>query len=98
RDLRPRDLPREGRSPVRGTGTGTPRTRRSRPSRVLRHRGRLMVGAVVTWNLVFLGVVGGLISALVAMGLVLVYRASRVINFAVGSMGVPATALFGVMA
>ena len=31
------------------------------------------------------------------MGIVLVYRSSRVINFAVGNMGVPATALFAVM-
>ena len=40
---------------------------------------------------------GGLVIALVAMGIVLVYRSSRVINFAVGNMGVPATALFAVM-
>ena len=53
--------------------------------------------AFVTWNLVFKGVVGGLITGLVAMGIVLVYRSSRVINFAVGNMGVPATALFAVM-
>ena len=32
------------------------------------------------------------------MGIVLVYRSSRVINFAVGNMGVPATALFAIMA
>jgi ABC-type branched-subunit amino acid transport system ATPase component/ABC-type branched-subunit amino acid transport system permease subunit len=31
------------------------------------------------------------------MGIVLVYRSSRVINFAVGNMGVPAVALFAVM-
>ena len=53
--------------------------------------------AFVTWNLVFKGVVGGMITGLVAMGIVLVYRSSRVINFAVGNMGVPATALFAVM-
>jgi ABC-type branched-subunit amino acid transport system ATPase component/ABC-type branched-subunit amino acid transport system permease subunit len=57
-----------------------------------------MLGAVLTWNLMFKGVVGGLIIALVAMGIVLVYRSSRVINFAVGAMGVPATALFAIMA
>ena len=51
----------------------------------------------VTWNLLFKGVIGGLITGLVAMGIVLVYRSSRVINFAVGNMGVPATALFAVM-
>ncbi len=55
------------------------------------------LSTIVTWNLVFKGVIGGLITALVAMGIVLVYRSSRVINFAVGNMGVPATALFAVM-
>ena len=34
----------------------------------------------------------------IAMGIVLVYRSSRVINFAVGSIGIPAAALFAVMA
>ena len=57
----------------------------------------MTLATVVTWNLVFKGVVGGLITALVAMGIVLVYRSSRVINFAVGSIGLPATALFAVM-
>ena len=53
----------------------------------------MTLSTILTWNLVFKGVVGGLITGLVAMGIVLVYRSSRVINFAVGSMGVPATAL-----
>ena len=57
-----------------------------------------MLSNIVTWNLLFKGVIGGLITALVAMGIVLVYRSSRVINFAVGNMGVPATALFAIMA
>src|SRR3954453_16235821 len=57
----------------------------------------MTLATVVTWNLVFKGVVGGLITALVAMGIVLVYRSSRVINFAVGSIGLPAAALFAVM-
>ena len=39
-----------------------------------------MLAALFTWNLLFKGVVGGLIIALVAMGIVLVYRSSRVIN------------------
>lgn len=54
--------------------------------------------AFITSNLLFKGIVGGLIIALVAIGIVLVYRSSRVINFAVGNLGVPATALFAVMA
>jgi ABC-type branched-subunit amino acid transport system ATPase component/ABC-type branched-subunit amino acid transport system permease subunit len=57
----------------------------------------MTIATFVTWNLLFKGVVGGLITGLVAMGIVLVYRSSRVINFAVGNMGVPATALFAVM-
>jgi ABC-type branched-subunit amino acid transport system ATPase component/ABC-type branched-subunit amino acid transport system permease subunit len=57
----------------------------------------MTLSAIVTWNLLFKGVVGGLITGLVAMGIVLVYRSSRVINFAVGNMGVPAVALFAVM-
>ena len=57
----------------------------------------MTLATVLTWNLVFKGVVGGLITSLIAMGIVLVYRSSRVINFAVGSIGIPATALFGVM-
>ena len=57
----------------------------------------MTLSTIVTWNLLFKGVIGGLITGLVAMGIVLVYRSSRVINFAVGNMGVPATALFAVM-
>jgi ABC-type branched-subunit amino acid transport system ATPase component/ABC-type branched-subunit amino acid transport system permease subunit len=44
-----------------------------------------------------IGVVRGLIVSLIAMGIVLVYRSSRVINFAVGDLGVPAAALLAVM-
>lgn len=58
----------------------------------------MLLASVFTWNLVFIGLVRGLIVALVAMGIVLVYRSSRVINFAVGAIGVPATALLGLMA
>jgi ABC-type branched-subunit amino acid transport system ATPase component/ABC-type branched-subunit amino acid transport system permease subunit len=52
---------------------------------------------IVTWNLLVTGVVRGLIYAVVAMGIVLVFRSSRVVNFAAGNIGVPATALFAVM-
>jgi branched-subunit amino acid ABC-type transport system permease component len=50
-----------------------------------------------TANLLFIGLVQGLIVSLIAMGIVLVYRSSRVINFAVGDLGVPATAVLAVM-
>jgi ABC-type branched-subunit amino acid transport system ATPase component/ABC-type branched-subunit amino acid transport system permease subunit len=53
---------------------------------------------IATANLVFIGVVRGLIVALIAMGIVLVYRSTRVINFAVADLGVPAAALLALMA
>ena len=40
----------------------------------------MALGTLVTWNLIFKGVIGGLITSLIAMGIVLVYRSSRVIN------------------
>ncbi len=51
-----------------------------------------------TSNLLFIGFVRGLIVSLIAMGIVLVYRSSRVINFAVGDLGVPSAALLASMA
>src|SRR5436309_9142579 len=51
-----------------------------------------------TANLLFQGLVDGLQYALIAMGIVLIYRSSRVINFAVGDLGVPAAALLALMA
>jgi ABC-type branched-subunit amino acid transport system ATPase component/ABC-type branched-subunit amino acid transport system permease subunit len=58
----------------------------------------VLLGAIATWNLVFLGAVRGLMVALIAMGIVLVYRSSRVINFAVGDLGIPCAALLAIMA
>jgi ABC-type branched-subunit amino acid transport system ATPase component/ABC-type branched-subunit amino acid transport system permease subunit len=49
-----------------------------------------------TNNLLFLGFVNGLTTALVAMGIVLIYRSTRVINFAVGDLGVPAAAILAI--
>src|SRR5437879_7165963 len=49
-----------------------------------------------TANLLVIGLVRGLIVSLIAMGIVLVYRSSRVINFAVGDLGVPAAAILAV--
>ncbi|MBV8950731.1 MAG: ATP-binding cassette domain-containing protein [Actinobacteria bacterium] len=51
-----------------------------------------------TANLIVIGLVRGLIVSLLAMGIVLVYRSSRVINFAVADLGVPCAALLAVMA
>jgi ABC-type branched-subunit amino acid transport system ATPase component/ABC-type branched-subunit amino acid transport system permease subunit len=47
-------------------------------------------------NLVFQGFIAGLTFALLAMGIVLVYRSSRIINFAVADMGVPAAAVLAI--
>ena len=48
-------------------------------------------------SVVVLGVSAGLQAALLAIGLVLVYRASRFINFAQGQMGAIAAAVLAVM-
>ena len=52
-----------------------------------------MLGTWVTSQLVFDGVVTGLVIGLLAMGIVLVYRSTRVINFAVGNMGLVGASL-----
>jgi len=52
---------------------------------------------ILTSDLLFIGTVRGMIIALIAMGIVLVYRSTRVINFAVGDLGVPATGLLAIM-
>ncbi len=55
----------------------------------------LLLATLFTSQVLVNGAVTGLVYGLVGMGLVLVYRSTRVINFAVGSMGLPAA---GVMA
>jgi ABC-type branched-subunit amino acid transport system ATPase component/ABC-type branched-subunit amino acid transport system permease subunit len=52
---------------------------------------------IATSNLLFSGLVQGAIVSLLAMAIVLVYRSTRVINFAVADMGLPAAALLAVM-
>ena len=51
----------------------------------------------ITRQLVFDGIVGGLVIGLLAMGIVLIYRATRVINFAVGNMGLVGASLLALM-
>ena len=58
--------------------------------------GSLTQPHIWTANLLVIGLVQGLIVSLIAMGIVLVYRSSRVINFAVGDLGVPAAAVLAV--
>jgi ABC-type branched-subunit amino acid transport system ATPase component/ABC-type branched-subunit amino acid transport system permease subunit len=52
---------------------------------------------IATSNLLFIGLVQGLIVSVLAMAIVLVYRSTRIINFAVADLGVPAAALLAVM-
>src|ERR1700704_3753617 len=58
--------------------------------------GSLTEPHIWTANLLFIGLVQGLIVSLIAMGIVLVYRSSRVINIAVGDLGVPAAAVLAI--
>ena len=46
-----------------------------------------MAAVFVTRQLVFNGLINGLLTGLLAMAMVLVYRSTRVINFAVGNIG-----------
>ncbi|MFZ9158660.1 MAG: ABC transporter permease subunit, partial [Ilumatobacteraceae bacterium] len=46
-----------------------------------------MIGLVFSGDIVFDGLVQGLVYALVAFGLLLIYRATGVINFAHGQIG-----------
>ena len=50
-----------------------------------------------SWQLFFDGIVIGLIYGMIAMGIVLIYRSTRVINLAVGNMGLPAMGLLAIM-
>jgi len=50
-----------------------------------------------TRQLWFDGLVNGMVFGLVALGIVLVYRSTRVINLAVGNMGLPASGLLALL-
>ncbi|MCU1467248.1 MAG: transporter related [Actinomycetia bacterium] len=52
---------------------------------------------ITTSNLLFIGFVQGLIVSVLAMAIVLIYRSTRIINFAVADLGLPAAALLAVM-
>ena len=56
-----------------------------------------VVATWVTSQLVFNGVVSGLVIGLLAMGIVLIYRSTRVINFAVGNMGLVGASLLALL-
>ena len=49
-------------------------------------------------QLVFDGAINGLVYGMLAMGIVLVFRSSRIINFAAGNMGLPGAGLLALLA
>ena len=51
----------------------------------------------ITPTIVFNGAVTGMVYGLLAMGVVLIYRSTRVINFAVGNMGIVGSSLFALL-
>ena len=58
------------------------------------------VSVAATWitsQLVFNGLIAGLEIGLLAMGIVLIYRSTRVINFAVGNMGLVGASLLALL-
>src|SRR5215510_10329537 len=57
----------------------------------------MVIATWITKQLVFNGAVSGLAIGLLAMGIVLVYRATRVINFAVGNMGLVGASLLALL-
>ena len=58
----------------------------------------VVVATLFTKQLLFDGVVSGMVFGLVAMGIVLVYRSTRVINFAVANLGLLGAGLFALLA
>ena len=56
-----------------------------------------MLAVTLTNQIVYLGVIDGLLIGLLALGIVLIYRASGVINFAVGSLGVLSASLLALL-
>ena len=57
----------------------------------------VVMASWITRQLAFNGMVTGLVYGLLAMGIVLIYRSTKVINFAVANMGVPSSALLALM-
>ena len=57
----------------------------------------LFEGPAPTRGIWYAGLVSGLVTGLLAMGIVLIYRSTKVINFAVGNMGLPGASLFALL-
>ena len=57
----------------------------------------MLATTLFTRQLIFDGVVTGMVYGLVAMGIVLIYRSTRVINFAVANMGFIGAGIFALL-
>lgn len=57
----------------------------------------MILGVLLDAQVVVDGIVNGLVYGLVGMGVVLVYRSTRVINFAVAAMGLPSAGLMALL-
>ena len=57
----------------------------------------LFEGPAPTRGTLYAGLVRGLVTGLLAIGIVLIYRSTKVINFAVGNMGLPGASLFALL-
>lgn len=58
----------------------------------------MVLATWITRQLAFDGMVSGFVYGLLAMGIVLIYRATRIINFAVGNLGMVGAGLFVLLA
>ncbi len=57
----------------------------------------MIVADLITRGTLFGGLINGLVFGMLAMGIVLIYRSTKVINFAVGNMGLPGSSLFALL-
>ena len=57
----------------------------------------MTIAAWYTNDLLVSGFIYGLVIGLLAMGIILIFRSTGVINFAVGSMGLPGASLMALM-
>src|SRR5439155_7276619 len=83
----PRRVRGEGRGALRGPRRRSPRARRPRARRLPGREEVNILGWSFSAETIVLGLLSGLTYAVLAAGLVLVYRATKVINFAHGELG-----------
>ena len=69
----------------------------TRPLEIILTESPLTLAVWTTRQLWFDGLINGMVFGLLALGIVLIYRSTRVINLAVGNMGLPAVGLMALM-